>query len=91
MLIILATQEANSAQTNSLQDPISKISNPQKAGRVAQVVECLPSKFKSGVQTLVPPKKKKLKKICSYFKDSTLKIKRKRKCSTHIQWGISQP
>jgi hypothetical protein len=33
------------ARANSSPDPISKILNPKRAGRVAQVVECLPSKY----------------------------------------------
>jgi hypothetical protein len=35
---------SNPAWANSPRDPISKISNTKRAGRGAQVVECLPSK-----------------------------------------------
>jgi hypothetical protein len=36
-----------SAQGSSLQDPISKIPNTKRASGVAQVVECLPSKYEA--------------------------------------------
>jgi hypothetical protein len=43
-------------------DPISKITNRKRAGRVVQVVECLPSKHQALSSTPVPPKKEKKKK-----------------------------
>jgi hypothetical protein len=47
------------AKANRLQDPISKISNRKKTGRVAQVVECLSSKceaFSSNPNATLPKK-----------------------------------
>jgi hypothetical protein len=44
------------AQTNTLQDPISKITREKQTRGVAQVVEYLLGSAKSGVQTPVLPK-----------------------------------
>jgi hypothetical protein len=67
MPIILATQETDirrmvvpsQAQANSSQDPISKTPSQKRAGRMAQVLECLPSNHEALSQTPVPPPKKK--------------------------------
>jgi hypothetical protein len=50
------------AQANSLQDPISKIPNKTRAGRVAQVRKRLPSMHEALSSNLIPPKRKKKKK-----------------------------
>jgi hypothetical protein len=72
MPMILATQEAEIRrfavwsqprqvvlETLSRKMPIQK----KSAGRVTQVLECLPSKHRPWVQTPVPPKKRHLRKL----------------------------
>jgi hypothetical protein len=60
MPVILATQEdledhgSKPTWANSLQDLSRKYPTPNRAGRVAQVVECLPSKCEASG----PPKRK---------------------------------
>jgi hypothetical protein len=52
---------------NSSQDPISKTPLQKRAGEMAQMAECLPSKHEALSSTPVPQKKKKKKR-----KDNTL-------------------
>jgi hypothetical protein len=51
-------QENHSSMANSSPDPILKILNTKKAGGVAYVVKCWPSKALSS-KNPVPPKKEK--------------------------------
>jgi hypothetical protein len=51
------------ASLNIKQDPISKITNAKRVGRVAQVVECLPSKHEVELSSTSSIKKKKKKNI----------------------------
>jgi hypothetical protein len=50
---------SKAAPANSSQDPILKYPTQNRAGRMTQVIECLPSKFKTGVQNPMPQKKKR--------------------------------
>jgi hypothetical protein len=47
VLVIPAMEEFCGIAQAKREDPISKISNTKRTGRVAQVVECLPSKHKA--------------------------------------------
>jgi hypothetical protein len=63
---------SKSAQANSSQYPISKILNTKRAGRVAQGVECLPSKHEalSSNPSIVGGKKKGSDTMCTHLEDS---------------------
>jgi hypothetical protein len=67
--VSLATQEAvirripvqSQPQANNSQDPITKISNTKRTGRVAQVIQHLPSKREALISNTSTTKKKKKK------------------------------
>jgi hypothetical protein len=64
MPVILAMQEAHRRNTvqsglGKTPDSISKITNAERAGRVAQVVKCLPNKREAQHSTPSTSKKKK--------------------------------